>query len=589
MKTVKKAVAKAAVARKKAAAKKKAAVVRKTAVMRPKINAAATAREDAKNAPQSVFQEEYTIEARSFGPIAEAKLTLKPLTVLIGPSNTGKTYMATLACMMMKKHADFTRGIREKMWISHYEPLLEKMSEDELKKFTLDLSIAVKKAGHFIFLSDMPDKVKTFWHSIAKSAFSNHWDGVESDIKDYYGISNMANLVASGGHGPFMCEYKALKRDSEMVNVRVDMSKKHKIISTSSFRDMHFPIFSQQIIQNLDRMKQADALSMPRRHNLIMAFRVINGILRESVGNPAVHFLPASRGGLLQAQRIMSMAMMRIGSRAGLAEIPTIPTLSRTSVDFLEDINYRLDALSAKSNGKSLTTQSRSKILWAPEFARLPTNLRKIAEDVTNVLKKTEELLEGEIIAKMSRGSGKSPFLTAPTMGYRPNHPIGVNAILEMAESSSMVSEVAPLVLYLRGGIGLGDTLFIEEPEAHLHPAAQTTMAEILAAMVRAGIRVIITTHSDWLLDAIANLVRQGESEVGNGATTLKADDVGVWLFKRDKKHKGTTAVSVPFDNNGGYIPESLSDFFIAHHNQSAGLQAIYDRLHRQKTKKRKA
>ena len=36
------------------------------------------------------------IAVKNFGPIAEADIDLRPLTVFVGPSNTGKTYFATL-------------------------------------------------------------------------------------------------------------------------------------------------------------------------------------------------------------------------------------------------------------------------------------------------------------------------------------------------------------------------------------------------------------------------------------------------------------------------------------------------------------
>ena len=38
----------------------------------------------------------YRLRVRDFGPIAEADVTLRPLTVFVGPSNTGKSYLATL-------------------------------------------------------------------------------------------------------------------------------------------------------------------------------------------------------------------------------------------------------------------------------------------------------------------------------------------------------------------------------------------------------------------------------------------------------------------------------------------------------------
>jgi len=37
-----------------------------------------------------------SIEVYNFGPISEAKVDLRPLTVLVGPNNTGKSYFATV-------------------------------------------------------------------------------------------------------------------------------------------------------------------------------------------------------------------------------------------------------------------------------------------------------------------------------------------------------------------------------------------------------------------------------------------------------------------------------------------------------------
>lgn len=48
-----------------------------------------------------------------------------------------------------------------------------------------------------------------------------------------------------------------------------------------------------------------------------------------------------------------------------------------------------------------------------------------------------------------------------------------------------------------------GRYFLVENPEAHLHPAAQTKMGEFLAMLAEKGLRVIIETHSDHLLDGI--------------------------------------------------------------------------------------
>jgi predicted ATPase len=48
-----------------------------------------------------------------------------------------------------------------------------------------------------------------------------------------------------------------------------------------------------------------------------------------------------------------------------------------------------------------------------------------------------------------------------------------------------------------------GCYFIVENPEAHLHPAAQTEMGKFLAMLAEKGLRVIIETHSDHLLDGI--------------------------------------------------------------------------------------
>lgn len=37
-----------------------------------------------------------TLKVRDFGPIARANIDLRPMTVFVGPSNTGKSYLAIL-------------------------------------------------------------------------------------------------------------------------------------------------------------------------------------------------------------------------------------------------------------------------------------------------------------------------------------------------------------------------------------------------------------------------------------------------------------------------------------------------------------
>ena len=146
---------------------------------------------------------------------------------------------------------------------------------------------------------------------------------------------------------------------------------------------------------------------------------------------------------------------------------------------------------------------------------------------------------------------------------------------MRLSQASSMVSELAPLVLFIRGLICPGDTLIIEEPEAHLHPGAQTEIAATLARLVRAGVRVVVTTHSDWLLKEIGNLIREGvlkekgelRKKSDEPESWLLPDEVGAWHF-----HKEKPVEPLHFTNIDGIEPPDYEELALNLYNRSAGL-----------------
>lgn len=54
-----------------------------------------------------------------------------------------------------------------------------------------------------------------------------------------------------------------------------------------------------------------------------------------------------------------------------------------------------------------------------------------------------------------------------------------------------------------------GAVLIVENPEAHLHPAGQSKMGELLALVASTGVQVFIETHSDHVLDGIRAIVKE--------------------------------------------------------------------------------
>jgi AAA domain, putative AbiEii toxin, Type IV TA system/Protein of unknown function (DUF3696) len=98
-----------------------------------------------------------------------------------------------------------------------------------------------------------------------------------------------------------------------------------------------------------------------------------------------------------------------------------------------------------------------------------------------------------------------------------------------------------------------GQLVYIEQPEIHLHPRAQSKMAEVLAAAARRGVKVVVETHSSILLLGIQTLVAKAE---------LDPDDVILHWFTRNQKSGDTKVSTATLDEAGrfGNWPEDFAD-----------------------------
>lgn len=114
------------------------------------------------------------------------------------------------------------------------------------------------------------------------------------------------------------------------------------------------------------------------------------------------------------------------------------------------------------------------------------------------------ELLNGQLKVDRKGNIGFEPFEGPPLSGK----------ILPMSQAAAMIRSVAPLVLFLRYQAQDGDLLLFDEPEMNLHPANQVYLARFLAKLMNRGFRVLITTHSDYLIREINNLILLGSLPV---------------------------------------------------------------------------
>ena len=467
------------------------------------------------------------IAVENFGPIVEANIDLRPLTVFVGPSNTGKTYFATLVYAL---HGAFN-GLYHSGVLSPYK--LRVM--DILSELLTDLTTPKEEIQEILDkldmrerpfkLSDLSKEIRQKLDIIIKDTdfFREEW---QDELRNCFNLNSISELMRLTGeqYNEVTVLLKIGERDQEYWNVGMRASESEVNLYNSTSVDS--PTYDDMVLLP-EGWSASGKLSVDDNRVRISSFGTRGGHSR--------YYLPAARSGIMQSHRIIASSLVTRTTRVGLERFPEVPTLSGVIADFME------------------------KIILYDEKKGLRTAMKHLAETLET------EVLAGEICLKPS-SSGY------PDFHYRPQ---GIEEDIRLSQTSSMVSELAPLVLYLRSLVQPGDTLIIEEPEAHLHPGAQADMAVILARLVRAGVRVIITTHSDWLLQEISNLTLEGllAEETDEPASWLLPDEVGVWHFQKDEPVK-----EIPFHPRKGISPEDYEDVAEGLYNRSVNLQQKFEK-----------
>ncbi len=114
------------------------------------------------------------------------------------------------------------------------------------------------------------------------------------------------------------------------------------------------------------------------------------------------------------------------------------------------------------------------------------------------------------------------------------------------------ISYALPIIV--NGLIAKKDSLFIlENPEAHLHPKAQSNMGYFLGKIAGAGVRLIVETHSEHIINGIRRAFLQEKK--------LKPEEINIYFFDGFDKDKNISIKDVAINKEGDLSPYP-KDFF---------------------------
>ncbi|MHA1438147.1 MAG: AAA family ATPase [Promethearchaeota archaeon] len=448
----------------------------------------------------------FNINFTNFGPIKNGDIFLRPLTIFVGPNNSGKSYSAKLIYSILKSFSALPE-ITE--YSSSFFPLflnIETFSSD-FKKLENKL-IRLQEGSELI----LPE---TFYSFITKKIYE--------DIYTLAFKQECSRIFSADTKDLIKFDEKSIK-----INVKINETKVSLEIKKDSIKILDFTPINANIKFRMtsdgylgkDYINKNDLLLLinveylnvkKEREKLFRELRVLilNHIRSILLNNIKInhYYLPAGRSGILQTQKQLFTILL------GENKKTSIPGLI---ADFFSTL-----ISSSKERG--------------PFF--------DLAEEFE------QEILNGKILFEQIFGKN------IPEIYYKFQ-----KKNIDIKRTSSTISELAVFVLFLKYTIKPGDILIFEEPEVHLHPGNQRILAKYLIRLVRKGVKIILTTHSEYLLDQISNFIllskigekKRKEKFSYTTSDFLNIQEINTYLFAKNKNTEDYTTTPVNISEDDG-------------------------------------
>lgn len=482
-----------------------------------------------------------TVELSNLGPLRSASGELSDLLLLIGENNTGKTFFATVASRVLgaspvspsmstafrargRRYLAVPKDIRD--WLygqivhSHEQALFDVSPWTSAEKRVLDWARTLTSTSLELFANNVRANIEYAFGVEASELRRRTHNSVSDDC--YVAIHNT---------DPDWSVTVRFDMDRVVVNPPDPKLWLKRILQsqrTQSLQEDLSLFYSVAAQEGIDNGDELDFL-----YSELM--RVWIADLYSNWPRQAVH-LPAGRTGIMQSYQILAGAVVRQAVAAGIRPIE-IDTLPGTAADFL-----------------SLLVERERRYYRGPRRRRLKSRdsqLRALAEKFEHSMRASiryDREVESRDVIVVETPEGEFP----------------------LSRTSSMLSELAPMLLILKGHVSRGDHITIDEPEAHLHPAMQRRISSFLMDVVNSGIRLTLTTHSDFFVGQLNNIIRSGELEKRDHGSGVRSRVCALY-FSRDKED---TCVGKPLtiDPVDGIDESSFTGVMASLYNESVDL-----------------
>lgn len=390
------------------------------------------------------------IKLLNLGSIKEAEVDLRPLTVIIGPNNSNKTYIAYSIYGLWINQLDgfyFSREILEKIEFTnqadHWSLKIDRRFYDVISE------IVQKSASEFSGI-----KLQSFFQDSSGKIFEKTKFSIEiseDDIKT--AIEKVLAYIIEYRHSLASFGIKKIERSDNNNEILFYPEKEAEIYDYKNMVLLDF-------VAGVVTFSFSDILPLPAERNaFINTYKML--------GNRRYKLLKENQRELLIQRRINQDRQLELLKEQGDIRYPQ-PV--EDFLDFLTDIELenKPDPIAKNKN----------------DFQKLADQIEKYIQNNNKTIFKNTKFGGREIKVSVKR-----------------------SLEIDLYNASSSIKQLAPLLLYLRYRAKSGDFLVIDEPEMNLHPESQVKLLESLAILVNLGVRILLTTHSPYLMAHLNNIV----------------------------------------------------------------------------------
>ena len=395
-----------------------------------------------------------TFRFKNVGPVKDAEVELGDLTIIAGRNNTGKTYLVYTLYGFLKTWKDWfdTTALLEQINNEYADfPGIKYLADDQY------LADDLRREGHASFLLD-------------RGEFSQHQKDFIQKLARKFSKRDFS-IVFSTQHSDFEGSSIEVKLNDDIANAIHYVKADFPVgVSLSMKYDGNNVVVNADAKKNLDRIPD---LGFCIAHLYVML------LLYNQLPEPFI--LSAERFGISLFYKELDFTknqlvdvLQKMGdakSRDAISPFRLIDKVtSRYALPIKDNIDYTRDILNLQ--------KSRSEIFES-----------KLFDDIKDMMDGYYGS-SGDDIRFISKARGKGRSFNIP---------------LHLASSS--VRGLSDLYFFLKHVAKKNQLLIVDEPESHLDTSNQILLARLLARCVRAGLKVLITTHSDYLIKEINNLV----------------------------------------------------------------------------------